>query len=121
MPRSAKGPTSFFEAAQSLPQHDFIWVGNWSAEDAPENTIYSQFADAKLANLFVSGSVSNPYKYISKFDLFFLSSREDPNPVVLAEALILRCADPGVFQDHGGNRFFGALRDSLPRPRESGR
>jgi len=84
-----KGSDIFFEAAQTLPQHDFVWVGNWSAQDAPENTIYSQFANAKLANLFVSGSVSNPYKYISNFDLFFLSSREDPNPVVLAEALIL--------------------------------
>ena len=77
-------------AAKSLPQYDFIWVGNWSSDDAPENTIYSEFVKAKLPNLFVSGSVSNPYKYISNFDLFFLSSREDPNPVVLAEALILR-------------------------------
>ena len=85
-----KGSDIFFEAAQSLPQHDFLWIGNWNCEDAPENIIYSKFVKAKLANLFISGSVDNPYKYISKFDLFFLSSREDPNPVVLAEALILR-------------------------------
>jgi glycosyltransferase involved in cell wall biosynthesis len=84
-----KGSDIFFEAARSLLQHDFMWVGNWSSDDAPENTIYSKFAEAKLPNLFVSGSVSNPYKYISNFDLFFLSSREDPNPVVLAEALVL--------------------------------
>lgn len=84
-----KGSDIFFEAAKSLPQHDFIWIGNWSADDAPENTVYSDFVNDKLPNLSVSGGVSNPYKYIANFDLFFLSSREDPNPVVLAEALIL--------------------------------
>jgi glycosyltransferase involved in cell wall biosynthesis len=85
-----KGSDIFFEAAKNLSQHDFIWVGNWEPADAPENTIYDQFMETKLPNLFTSGGVSNPYKYISNFDLFFLSSREDPNPVVLAEALILR-------------------------------
>jgi Glycosyl transferases group 1 len=85
-----KGCDIFFAAARGVPRHDFIWVGNWGLNDAPENTVYSQFVEAKLPNLFVSGSVSNPYKYMSNFDLFFLSSREDPNPVVLAESLILR-------------------------------
>ena len=84
-----KGSDIFFNAAKTLPQHDFIWIGNWAAEDAPENTIYSDFLEDRLPNLSTSGGVSNPYKYISNFDLFFLSSREDPNPVVLAEALIL--------------------------------
>lgn len=84
-----KGSDIFFEAAQSLQQHDFMWVGNWNEDDAPENTCYPSFVHTKLPNLFVSGGVSNPYKYISNFDLFFLSSREDPNPVVLAELLIL--------------------------------
>ena len=85
-----KGSDIFFTAAQGVPRHDFIWVGNWAPNDAPENTAHSQFVDAKLPNFFVSGGVNNPYKYISNFDLFFLSSREDPNPVVLAESLILR-------------------------------
>ena len=85
-----KGSDIFFEAAQSLPQHDFIWVGNWNKDDAPENTVFSNFEQTKLPNLFASGGVNNPYTYISNFDLFFLSSREDPNPVVLAESLILR-------------------------------
>jgi glycosyltransferase involved in cell wall biosynthesis len=85
-----KGSDIFFEAAKTLKQHDFIWVGNWDEDDAPENTVYPNFVHAKLPNLFVSGGVNNPYKYISNFDLFFLSSREDPNPVVLAESLILR-------------------------------
>jgi glycosyltransferase involved in cell wall biosynthesis len=85
-----KGSDIFFEAARSLPQHDFIWIGNWGPPDATGNEIHDQFIQSKLPNLFVSGGVRNPYKYISKFDLFFLSSREDPNPVVLAEALLLR-------------------------------
>jgi glycosyltransferase involved in cell wall biosynthesis len=85
-----KGTDIFFDAAQALPEHDFIWVGNWAPDDSPENPSYDQFTTSRLPNLFVSGGVDNPYKYISTFDLFFLSSREDPNPVVLAEALLLR-------------------------------
>jgi glycosyltransferase involved in cell wall biosynthesis len=84
-----KGVDIFFEVSKTLPEHDFIWVGNWVPSDAPENPIYDEFSKARLSNLFVTGGVSNPYKYISKFDLFYLSSREDPNPVVLAEALLL--------------------------------
>lgn len=85
-----KGCDIFFEAAKALPEHDFVWVGNWAPPEGIENIVFDQFVEAKLPNLFVSGSVSNPYQYISKFDLFFLSSREDPNPVVLAESLLLR-------------------------------
>lgn len=85
-----KGADIFYDCAVQLPEHDFVWIGNWDATDAPENTAYEKFTQDKLPNLFTIGGVSNPYKYISNFDLFFLSSREDPNPVVLAEALILR-------------------------------
>ncbi len=85
-----KGVDLFYQAAKVLPEHDFIWVGNWGPSDAPENVVFDRFVETQLSNLYISGGVSNPYKYISRFDIFFLSSREDPNPVVLAEALILR-------------------------------
>jgi glycosyltransferase involved in cell wall biosynthesis len=84
-----KGCDIFFETAKALPEHDFIWVGNWAPPEGIENVIYDDFVKARLPNLFTSGGVSNPYKYISRFDLFFLSSREDPNPVVIAESLLL--------------------------------
>jgi glycosyltransferase involved in cell wall biosynthesis len=85
-----KGCDIFFETAAATPQHDFVWVGNWGPPDTPENIVYERFVEERLPNLFVSGLVANPYQYISRFDLFFLSSREDPNPVVVGEALALR-------------------------------
>jgi glycosyltransferase involved in cell wall biosynthesis len=85
-----KGSDIFFEAAGQLPEHDFLWIGNWAPHEAPENAVYDDFLVARLPNLYVSGGVDNPYKYIDRLDLFFLSSREDPNPLVLAEALLLR-------------------------------
>jgi glycosyltransferase involved in cell wall biosynthesis len=84
-----KGSDIFFETASRLPQHDFVWIGNWTPNEAPENPVYEQFLAARLPNLYVSGGVDNPYKFIRRLDLFFLSSREDPNPLVLAEALLL--------------------------------
>jgi glycosyltransferase involved in cell wall biosynthesis len=86
---SRKGSDIFFETAAQLPQHDFVWIGNWAPNEAPENPVYEKFLSARLPNLYVSGGVDNPYKFIKRLDLFFLSSREDPNPLVLAEALLL--------------------------------
>lgn len=82
-----KGADIFFEAAAACPDFDFVWIGNW--DDDTENPVFDRYADRQLPNLYLSGPVDNPYKYIRRFDLFFLSSREDPNPVVLAEALML--------------------------------
>jgi glycosyltransferase involved in cell wall biosynthesis len=84
-----KGADIFFAAAAALPAHDFVWVGNWNREDAPENDVIDQYLERRLPNLYVTGGVDNPYKYIARFDLFFLSSRVDPNPLVLAEAMSL--------------------------------
>lgn len=85
-----KGADIFFEAAAASPAYDFVWVGNWDDKAAPENPVFERYVAARLPNLYVAGAVENPYAYIGRFDLFFLSSREDPNPVVLAEALMLR-------------------------------
>jgi glycosyltransferase involved in cell wall biosynthesis len=84
-----KGSDIFFETASRLPQHDFVWIGNWTPNEAPENPIYEEFLSTRLPNLYVTGGVDNPYKFIKRLDLFFLSSREDPNPLVLAEAMLL--------------------------------
>lgn len=84
-----KGSDIFFETAARLPQHDFVWIGNWAPNEAPDNPIYDEFLATRLSNLYVSGGVDNPYKFIKRLDLFFLSSREDPNPLVLAEAMLL--------------------------------
>ena len=84
-----KGADIFFASAEASPECDFLWVGGWTTEDAIENTAYELFREKQLSNFYVAGPVENPYAYINQMDLFFLSSREDPNPLVLAEAMVL--------------------------------
>jgi glycosyltransferase involved in cell wall biosynthesis len=86
-----KGSDIFLAVAEALPDQQFIWVGNWHPSDAPENLeTHERLVRGQLKNVYMTGGVDNPYRYIKEFDLFFLSSREDPNPVALAEALSLR-------------------------------
>ena len=83
-----KGVDIFLGVADKLPALDFLWVGPWSLDEAPENIAFRDFARAP-ANFYVCGAAENPYAYMAMMDVFFLSSREDPNPLVLAEALAL--------------------------------
>ena len=86
-----KGPDIFLETAKLVPECDFIWVGDWKSSAAAGNSeVYRSFRSSRLGNLYVTGGVDNPFKYIKRFELFFLSSREDPNPLVLAEATVLQ-------------------------------
>ena len=85
-----KGSDIFLATAEAAPECDFLWVGGWAPEEAIENTAYQDFVAKKLPNLYVAGAVDNPYAHFDRMDLFFLSSREDPNPLVLAEAMVLR-------------------------------
>ena len=84
-----KGADIFFETAAAAPDCDFLWVGGWRPDETIDNAAYPQFLERALPNFYVTGAVDNPYAYMREMDLFFLSSREDPNPVVIAEALIL--------------------------------
>jgi len=84
-----KGTDIFLETAKAMPELDFVWIGGWSPDEAPDNLSYQDYRALALKNLYVTGAVDNPYAYMNRLDLFFLSSREDPNPLVLAEAAIL--------------------------------
>ncbi len=85
-----KGSDIFFEVATRLPAHDFVWIGPWAPPDADANgATLERFKDLALPNFYVSGLVSNPYAYLRQLDAFVLTSREDPNPLVVAEALVL--------------------------------
>jgi glycosyltransferase involved in cell wall biosynthesis len=83
-----KGVDIFVGVAAALPALDFLWVGPWSLDEAPENIAFRDFARAP-PNFYICGAAENPYAYMAMMDVFFLSSREDPNPLVLAEALAL--------------------------------
>lgn len=85
-----KGVDIFFQCAVGLPTCDFLWIGGWRPEETADNIAFEDFNARNLPNFYVSGPVDNPYPYMQLMDLFFLSSREDPNPLVLAEALALQ-------------------------------
>lgn len=84
-----KGADIFFEAAAAVPHCDFLWVGNWDRHDAPENPAGERFLSERLPNLYVTGGVDNPYQYFRRLDLLFLSSRDEANPVIIAEVMAL--------------------------------
>ena len=84
-----KGADIFLETAANVPEADFLWVGGWRPQEASDNIAYAGFNLRALPNLYVTGAVDNPYPYMAIMDLFFLSSREDPNPLVVGEALAL--------------------------------
>lgn len=84
-----KGVDIFFDTAAALPDYDFLWVGGFSPQDTADNIVFDECLRRALPNLYVAGPVENPFPLMRQMDLFFLSSREDPNPLVLAEAMAL--------------------------------
>ena len=85
-----KGADIFLDVAVRLPAHDFVWIGPWAPPAADTNDgTYQRFRDLALPNFYVTGLVENPYAYLRRLDTFVLTSREDPNPLVVAEALVL--------------------------------
>lgn len=85
-----KGADIFFEAARRLPVCDFLWIGPWAPPETHDNgETLRRFETLRLPNFYVTGLVDNPYAYMREIDAFVLTSREDPNPLVVAEALLL--------------------------------
>ena len=90
MAQRRKGSDIFFELATQLPQYDFVWIGPWSPSETHENKpTFERFTSLALDNFYVTGLTTNPYAHLSRTDTFLLTSREDPNPLVVAEALVL--------------------------------
>ena len=85
-----KGSDIFLDMAVRLPQYDFLWIGPWAP---PETTLndeaYARFKSLQPANFYATGLTENPYAHLRRIDAFTLTSREDPNPLVVAEALLL--------------------------------
>ena len=85
-----KGADIFLDLALRLPQYDFVWIGPW----APPETLLNDDADERYKtleclNFYTTGLTANPYAHLRRLDAFLLSSREDPNPLVVPEALLL--------------------------------
>ena len=85
-----KGADLFFEVAKRLPDHDFVWIGPWAPPETDLNgATVERFRKERLPNFYLTGLVDNPYAHLRRIDAFVLTSREDPNPLVIAEALLL--------------------------------
>ena len=84
-----KGADIFFDLACRLPQYDFLWVGAWEPPDTLQNdAVLECYRSKSLENFYVTGLTQNPFAHLRSADAFLLTSREDPNPLVVAEVLL---------------------------------
>jgi lipopolysaccharide biosynthesis protein/glycosyltransferase involved in cell wall biosynthesis len=96
-----KGPDLFVQAAlevlKKVPEARFFWIGGESGDEAATRA-HALAEDPRIRFL---GERENPRDYLALGHVFFLSSREDPFPLVALEA-----ADAGLpvvcFADAGG-------------------
>ena len=85
-----KGADIFLDVAVRCPQYDFVWIGPWGPPDTPLNgETYERYVALDCPNFYTTGLTENPYAHLQRLDAFSLSSREDPNPLVVPEALLL--------------------------------
>jgi len=97
---SRKGTDLFIEAHKILKKKGykfkFVWIGSMRFKDQ----IKKSYKTRDMSFLFL-GEKQNPFPYISASDIFVLSSREDPFPLVALESMVL--GKPIVaFKDSGG-------------------
>ncbi len=102
-----KGVDIFLQVANQLKDKKdiyFFWVGGQNTEI--EYKIFQTDKDRLgLKNVIFQASIDNPLDFMDAFDVFFVSSREDPYPLVVLEAAIL--AKPIIcFDKAGGAKDF---------------
>jgi glycosyltransferase involved in cell wall biosynthesis/SAM-dependent methyltransferase len=84
-----KGPDLFLETAARASALDvrlrFFWIGGGSPRE--RTALDKQLSDRNLQDRFrFLGELTDPKPYFTAGDIFFLSSREDPFPLVALEA-----------------------------------
>ncbi len=90
-----KGSDLFIQLAwlvnKKLPGNNmvFLWVGHQSKEMAAQAEYEIEKLNLKSKVIF-TGSKRDPQNYFQTFDLFILTSREDPFPLVCIEAAALK-------------------------------
>jgi len=98
-----KGFDIFLELCKSAKRNqmewDFLWVGSLSYDQWAQ--IEYEQSRMSIGNLFLIGETDSPQNYLQILDVFALTSREDPFPLVCLEAASLE--KPIVlFNDSGG-------------------
>jgi hypothetical protein len=92
----------FYELAKRYDNYEFLWIGGsrWKQE-------FKKLCKQKpvdLLNFFHIPHTNNPYKYYKIIDYFFLTSKNDPCPIVVLENLLLNnrviVIKDNIFYDH---------------------
>jgi glycosyltransferase involved in cell wall biosynthesis len=116
-----KGADLFWESARIAPEFDFLWIGSWDDCDADivTNPALQLNSRTPLDNLYWTNVTTNPYSAMARADLFALTSREDPNPLVVPEAIalgrpVLTFADTGGA--HEWTSRYGVSLSGAPDP-----
>ena len=91
-----KAPDLFLQAAQQCQQHSadevhFIWVGGDVNTQAYKELTYDVQALGLTGRMHLVGSKTALRGYYESFDVFLLTSREDPFPLVCLEAALQGC------------------------------
>jgi glycosyltransferase involved in cell wall biosynthesis len=116
-----KGPDIFLQVAAAMvrtgsdrPPH-FVWIGgDLTGRPAAQLRFDAERLGVSDIVHFV-GATPDTYRYMSIMNVFFLSSREDPFPVVCLEAASL--AVPSMyFAESGGMREFVGTDANLVVP-----
>ncbi len=97
-----KGIDLFIEVARLSKGRNisFTWIGGFANKEV-ETMVNEKIRSYDLANILFTGPLPRSYTNLLPFDLFFLSSREDPYPLVVLEAAAV--AIPAVcFAGSGG-------------------
>jgi glycosyltransferase involved in cell wall biosynthesis len=111
-----KGPDVFLEVARKLidkmPTVHFIWLGlldnEYSDELVASKTVWDKNQQVHLLPV-----CSDSRPYFEAMNLFFLSSREDPFPLVMLEAAHVGKPIVGVRASGGVNDFLKGLDELL--------
>jgi glycosyltransferase involved in cell wall biosynthesis len=86
-----KGVDIFLQVAHKLKSNSdifFLWVGGQEHESEYKNFQIDKNR-LELDKIIFLPSLENPLDYMALFDIFFVSSREDPYPLVVLEAAML--------------------------------
>lgn len=104
-----KGTDIFYQLARQNPAVQFLWIGEW---ENTHNPVLEAAKNESLANFFTSGLRTNPFPLLNISDIFLLTSREDPDPLVVHESISLGKLVI-AFSETGGSRYvvskFGVL------------
>lgn len=98
-----KGIDIFIQTAARINHDDiyFVWIGGRNKGIEYLKLCYDIERLGLTKKLFLIDSIANPISIYNQFDVFYLSSREDPFPLVCLENAV--CGNPVIcFENSGG-------------------